>query len=92
MKYIKFTCSNGYCGCDEEFYETFNDDVTEDEIEDVGEDLLNNLYGFYEPDDRFVNEEDFDTEEDYLDACDEYSAECSVSWEEISKKEFEENT
>ena len=92
MKYIKFTCTNGYCGCDEEFYEAFNDDVTEDDLMEFGEELLRNSYSFYEPDDRFVNKDDYDTEEEFFDACDEYRAECEVWWVKISKERFEENT
>lgn len=91
MKYIKFTCSNNYAGCDENFYETFDDNVTEDDLIEAGEDILRNEYGFYDPDERFVSEYDFDTEDEFSDAYDEYRAECDVSWEEISKEEFDEN-
>lgn len=90
MKYIKFTYSNGYCGCDEEVYAAFDDGVDDSEIEEYGCDGLQ-MYGFYEPDSRFVDEDDYDSEDDYMDAYDEYQENIEVSWEEISKEEFEEN-
>lgn len=47
MKYIKFTCSNGYCGCDEDFYEMIEDDT---DIYLLAQEILENEYSFYEPD------------------------------------------
>ena len=77
--YIKITCSNGYCGCDEDdFFEVTN----ETEIDDLCRECLDN-YSFAEPDCRFVDEDD---DEGY----DEYIENLSVGWEEISKEEYEE--
>jgi hypothetical protein len=39
MKYVKFIMRNGYCGCDEEEYEAFEDNVSEKEIEDYAKEL-----------------------------------------------------
>ena len=89
MRYIKFTYSNGYCGCDEEIYEAFEDGVSDSEIEEYGYDGIQ-MYSFYEPDDRFVSEDDYDSEDEYMDAYDEYQENIDVSWEEVSKEEFEE--
>ncbi len=82
MKYWKVTCSNGFCGCDEEFYfEAKN----EDEADLIGHDFLENDYSFYDPDERSVDLEDEEEVADYYDNL-EY-------WvEEISKEEYEEAT
>ncbi len=86
MKYYKITCSNGYCGCNEDFYEELEDDENIDEIAD---DILFNYYGFAEPDGRFVGKswDDEITDEEY----DEYQQNLCVDWEEITEEEYREN-
>lgn len=87
MKYYKFTCSNGYCGCDEDFYEALEDDV---DIDEYAQEVLINQYAFYEPDGRFIPYKSWGdeiTDEEY----DEYQSELCVDWEEITKEEYEEN-
>lgn len=86
MKYIKFTCSNGFCGCDEEFYEMVEDN---ENIDIIADDILQNAYSFAEPDGRFVdkNWNDEISDEEY----DEYVENLSVDWEEVTKEEYEEN-
>ena len=87
MKYFKITCSNGYCGCDEEWYEAADDSATESDFE--CDDYLQS-YGFYEPDARFVDPDDYDTEEEYLEAYDDYQANICISVEEITEEEYKE--
>ena len=91
MKYIKFTCSNGYCGCDEEFYEMVEDDT---DIYSFAQEILEHAYSFYEPDGRFLahssgfGDEDYpEYEEDY----DKYMDDVCIDWEEISEEEYERN-
>ena len=50
--YIKITCSNGFCGCEEEFYEEVKN---EEEADNLTYDILNNDYSFAEPDGRFLH-------------------------------------
>ena len=52
MKYFKITCSNGFVGCEEEFYVSAEDEV---EAEDMGVDILENTYSFTVPDGGFIN-------------------------------------
>lgn len=91
MKYIKFTCSNRYCGCDEDFYEMIEDDT---DIYLLAQEILENEYSFYEPDGWFLahfsgfGDEDYpEYEEDY----DEYMDNVCIDWEEISEEEYERN-
>ena len=88
MKYFKITCSNGYCGCDEEWYEVAEDTATADDFK--CDDYLQN-YAFYDPDARFIDLADFETEEEYEEACADYQENISIDIEEITKEEYEEN-
>lgn len=92
MLYIKFTCQNNYCGCNEEFFEAFEDGTSEYEIENYGYEILTNDYGFYYPDSRFIGyEEEYESEEEYCAEYDLYQAECSVDYCEITEEEYREN-
>lgn len=81
--FIKITCSNGFCGCDEEFFEEVEN---VEEADEVAVEYLNNEYSFSDPDDRFCETEDEESIEDYYENL-------TVWWEEISEEEFNgENT
>lgn len=91
MKYIKFTCSNGYAGCDEEFYEKIEDDA---DIDWIATEILENQYSFSEPDGRFLAHSSGFGDEDYpeYDAdYDEYKENLYVEWDEVTEEEYEEN-
>ena len=85
MAYFKVTYSNGYCGCDETHYiEAENEseaiDLAYDEIE---------LYGFYDPDSRFISRDDYESDEEYYEAIEDYQADIEVIVNEISKEEYD---
>lgn len=87
MKYYRFSCSNGWCGCDEDFYEAVEDDA---DLDEIGEEILFNLYSFAEPDGRFIGDKSFGdeiTDEEY----EEYQQDLCVDWEEISEEEYKEH-
>ena len=90
MKYFKITCSNGYCGCEETFYEETVDDIFVSDFDSLLEDYVQN-YSFLEPDSRFVNRDDYETEEEYERAYDEYQEDISIEVKEITKEEYKEN-
>lgn len=51
------------------------------------------MYSFYEPDSSFIgDEEDYDSEEEYWEAVEEYQKNCGYFIEEISKEEYEEES
>lgn len=84
MKYYEIICSNGYCGCDEEFYEKADN---LQEIEKIAQEILYNEYGFCEPDERFI---DVDPDEEEYDlAYEEYSENLDYDIREITKEEYE---
>lgn len=84
--FIKITCSNGYCGCDEEFYEEV---ANADEAEELAEEILETTYSFNEPEERFVGEV---ADADYEEACEEYYQGLSYFWIEISESTYRDYT
>ena len=80
--YIKVTYSNGYYSCEEEDYTEVIDAKEADEY--VRDGVLS--YGFFEPDDRFIDTDDEEEYEAYQEECFENSY-----WEEISEEEYKEN-
>lgn len=85
MRYIHFTGGNGYCGCDIDEYQTF-EDITDEELDTIADEKAMENGEQYE----YVCtgwDEEFESEEER----DDYYANCSCNWEEISKEEWEEN-
>lgn len=73
--YYKVTCTNGYCGCDEDFYiEAENNSDAWDKADEI----LEEQYSFTYPDERFNDEEEL---EDYAEGI-------NVFVREISKEEY----
>lgn len=85
MRYWKITMNNGFCGCEE--VELIKTEDNEDLTYCGGEYLQG--YSFYEPDSRFIGEEeDYDSEEEYQEAYDSYIEELSVDVEELTYDEY----
>ena len=86
MKYIKFSGGNGYCGCEFEEYQAFDDNVSEETLGEIAGDLAQNNAESYE----YVAtgwDEDFESEEDR----NSYYEDVYCGWEEVTKEEYEEN-
>lgn len=79
MKYYKITCTNGYCGCDENFYIQAESDS---EAWAEANEICSNEYSFAYPDERFV--EDMDN----WDEIEMYEMNVETYVEEISKEEY----
>ena len=62
MRYYKATINNGYCGCEEVELFPEPDNVNVDS--QYALDLLQN-YSFYEADSRFIDEDNYKSEEEY---------------------------
>ena len=89
MKYVRFWGGNGYCGCDYEEYEKFEDDVTEEVLNDYSKEIGYENAETYEwvvlryDSDWESEEEREEYYEDALDYC---------GWEYCTQEEFLENT
>lgn len=97
MRYIKFYGATPFCGTDFEDYEEFEDDTTDEYLNEEAASRAYDNGGMYEniETDYSICREDYDSEEEYesafSDASDEYYAECTGDWEEVSYEEFLEN-
>ena len=84
MAYFEVTYSNGYCGCDETHYIEAEDEMEATRI--ACDDM--ELYGFYDPDSRFIDRNDYESDEEYWEAIEEYQEEIEVIVNEISEEEY----
>ena len=87
MVYIKFIGGNGYCGCDWEEYQAF-EEFNEKEFDEILEELSYENAESYE----YVATgwgEDFETEDDREDYYDRALSE--GNWFEVTEEEYEEN-
>lgn len=97
MRYIKFICDTPFCGTDLEEYVAFDDDYTDEQLDQYAADLAHENGEGYENIelDYSIYREDYDTEEEYeeawFEAESEYFCECTGDWEEVSYEEFLEN-
>ena len=96
MKYYKFIADTPFSGTENTHYVSFNRQPTEKELEEYAESY------------RDANADDFEylvygwdadpvgdgemTQEEYDESMENYYADCSCEWEEISREEFEENS
>ena len=66
MKFIKFTCNNGYYGCDGERYDIFPEDITEQELCEFADEFAQDyesMYGYLAT--SGISEDDYDTVDEY---------------------------
>ena len=87
MVYIKFVGGNGYCGCDWEEYQAF-EEFNEKEFDEILEELSYENAESYE----YIATgwgEDFETEDDREDYYDRALSE--GNWFEVTEEEYEEN-
>lgn len=96
MKYYKFVADTPYCGTESTYYEAYETEPTEKELNETAADYCHDNAESY---DYMVFGWDADpvgdgemTEEEYADQMDDYYADCSCYWEEISESEYRENT
>lgn len=98
MRYIKFYLSIGFCGCDDERYVAFKDDITDSEIDKYGIELAEDhadSYRDYEHFGLMGCREDYYSDEEYEEAYEEaeysFNEWIKSSWEEIDEEEWKDN-
>lgn len=86
MFYYKFVSDTPYCGTEEEHFEAFEEQPTEEELTEYADsfraDAINNFS-------YLIN--DWDGDEPTDEQMEEFESECSCTYTEISKEEYEEN-
>ena len=87
MKFFRVTYGNGYCGCDDDIYIAAE---TLAEAEDYASENIAEAYIFYDDWSQCIDEpEDYESEDEYWEAVEEYQAECCVrEIIEISEEEY----
>ena len=86
MKYYKFIADTPYCGTESTYYEAYEEEMTEKQLDEIAADYCQENAESY---DYMVagwgNEADEDELEMYYD-------DCTCFWTEISEEEYRENT
>ena len=89
MKYIKFTVDTDICGTEDEIYEAFEDNVSQEELELRGQELATeNAEGYEYLVLGWGNEPETEEEQGEID---DFYASASYEYEEISREEYKEN-
>lgn len=92
MFYFKFVADTAYCGTEHIEYMTFEERPSEDELDDIAQDIANNNAESFEYLVTGWDDDEFDNDEDRAAALEDYYNDVSGCWTEISKEEFEENS
>ena len=92
MFYFRFTADTPYCGTELIDYQKFEERPTDAELDEMAEDLSRNNAESFE---YLVTGWDGDNFEDSVEeaeAIENYYADCTGTWEEISEEEYNEET
>lgn len=96
MKYYKFVADTPYCGTENTYYLKLENSISEFDLNEIAEDFKDEnaesfeylVFGWCSDP---VEDGDM-TEEEYEEIINDYYSDCTCSWEEISEKEYLENT
>ena len=92
MKYIKYVAQAVYCGTENEFYHEYEDRYTESDFEEQADEYCRENAESFEYLVTGWDDDNFETEEEREEALENYRADCTCTWEYITKEEYEENT
>ena len=90
MFYYKITADTPYCGTEMEDYVAFEERPTNAELDELAEEMCRNNAESYEYLVSGWNDEMFEdmTEEEQAEEIDNYYADCSGTWVEVSDEEY----
>ena len=91
MFYYKFTAQAVYCGTETVFYEEFEHQPTEEELNEMADDYCRENAESFEYLVTGWDDENFETEEEREEALESYREDCSCEWEEITELEYHEH-
>lgn len=92
MFYYKFTAEAVYCGTENEWYEAFDKKPTESDLEEMADDYCQQNAESFEYLVTGWDDDNFDDPEEREEALENYRADCSCVWEEITEEEYHEAT
>lgn len=93
MFYYKFTSGTPYCGTENEYYHKFEEQPSDDELEEMSDEYEQQAYDDYSYLHSGWNEENLEdmTEEEAEEYMDNFRADCYCEYVEISEDEYNEN-
>lgn len=91
MFYFRFTADTPYCGTELVDYQKFEERPTDAELDEMAEDIARSNAESFEYLVIGWNDDNFDDEDEEAEALENYYADCTGTWEEITEEEFEEN-
>ena len=92
MFYYRLTAQTPFCGTDNEYYYSFEEEPSRGELQEMAEQLARENGESFEYLLTGWDDDEFDDPDEKQEALDNYYADCYCEIEEISKEEFEENT
>ena len=92
MFYFKFIAKAYYCGTEHEEYHQFDEKPRIDDLEEMADEIARANAEQYEYLVTGWNDDNYEDEDEREQALEWYYEDCSCTWEEISKEEFEENS
>ena len=92
MFYFRFIADTPYCGTELVDYQKFEKRPTDWELDEIAEDLAHNNAESYEYLVTGWGHDNFEDEDEEAEAVENYYADCTGTWEEITKEEFEESS
>ena len=89
MFYFKFTADTPYCGTEDTDYRKFEERPTDADLDEIAEEFSHGNAESYEYLVTGWNNEYFEDEDEEAEAVENYYADCTGTWEEITEEEFE---
>ena len=91
MFYFRFTADTPYCGTELVDYQKFEERPTDAELDEIAEDIARSNAESFEYLVIGWDDDSFEGEDEEAEALENYYADCTGTWEEITEEEFEEN-
>ena len=91
MFYFRFTADTPYCGTELVDYQKFEERPTDAELDEMAEDIARSNAESFEYLVIGWDDDSFEDEDEQAEALENYYADCTGTWEEITEEEFEEN-
>lgn len=88
MVYFRFTADTPYCGTDNTDYRAFKERPTDTELDDMAEEFGQLNAESYDYLVTGWKGDNFDDEDEEAEALNDYYAECTGTWEEITEEEY----
>ena len=90
MFYFRFTADTPYCGTELVDYQKFEERPTDAELDEMAEDIARSNAESFEYLVIGWGEDNFDDEDEEAEALENYYADCTGTWEEITEEEYNE--